>query len=206
MDNILEITVVTPDGEYHVANAFQNSDLFWALRGGGGPSFGVATSITFRLHPNPPLYAYFFEATFSNETFAPVMNLWHESLPAIADAGWSGYYPFSPNFFALMYLLPNGNTTFANSTMGTFVEKVKQIDGLNITADASILYPGFYEWFDANILDPVNVIGFNYTGGATLGNSFAPASWMLPRQFFEENSTITAMTDAFFGFEEGIGQ
>lgn len=206
VDNILQINVVTPTGDYLIANANQNTDLFWALRGGGGPNFGIATSITFRLHPNPPLYAYFFEATFANESFAPIMNSWHEALPAIADAGWSGYYPFSPNFFALMYLLPNGNATFANATMGTWVEQVKQIPGINVTTDASIVYPGFFEWFDANILDPVNVIGFNYTGGATMGNSFAPASWLLPRTLFEDNSTVNAMTSAFGAFAEGIGQ
>lgn len=206
VDNILQITVVTPDGQHRVANAFNNQDLFWALRGGGGPNFGVATSITFRLHPNPPLYAYFFEASFAAETFPAVMSSFHTALPSIADAGWSGYYPFSPNFFALMYLLPSGNASFANATIGPWVEQVKAIPGVNVTTDASILYPGFFEWFDANILNPVDVIGFNYTGGATLGNSFSPASWLIPRSLFEEPQGIEALTEAFGNFTIGIGQ
>jgi hypothetical protein len=42
-------------GELVVANPYQNQDLFWAVRGGGGGSFGVVTSVTFRTHPDPPV-------------------------------------------------------------------------------------------------------------------------------------------------------
>ncbi|CAI4211103.1 unnamed protein product [Parascedosporium putredinis] len=39
-DHILEVELVTPDGEVVVANECQNEDLFWAVRGGGGSTFG----------------------------------------------------------------------------------------------------------------------------------------------------------------------
>ena len=39
--------MANPDGEYRVANPFNNTDLFWALRGGGG-TFGVAIDISGR--------------------------------------------------------------------------------------------------------------------------------------------------------------
>ena len=35
-DNFAEVTVVTPQGDIIVANEYQNSDIFWAIRGGGG--------------------------------------------------------------------------------------------------------------------------------------------------------------------------
>ena len=38
-----------------IANQYQNQDLFWAVRGGGGGSFGVVTSVTFTTHPDPPI-------------------------------------------------------------------------------------------------------------------------------------------------------
>ena len=56
IDNVLEFDVVLADGRYVTANADQNADLFWALRGGGG-NFGIVTSILFRLHPVNTLYA-----------------------------------------------------------------------------------------------------------------------------------------------------
>ncbi|MEQ7739519.1 FAD-binding oxidoreductase, partial [Escherichia coli] len=49
-DNVLAADVVTADGELVSANAEENQDLYWALRGGGG-NFGVVTALTYRLHP-----------------------------------------------------------------------------------------------------------------------------------------------------------
>ena len=50
IDNLLAAEVVTADGQLLHADAKDHSDLFWALRGGGG-NFGVATRFQFRLHP-----------------------------------------------------------------------------------------------------------------------------------------------------------
>jgi FAD/FMN-containing dehydrogenase len=51
--NLLEAEVVTADGAVRVVNAFQDADLFWALKGGGGGTFGVVTRFTFRTHELP---------------------------------------------------------------------------------------------------------------------------------------------------------
>jgi FAD/FMN-containing dehydrogenase len=48
-DNLLSVELVTADGGIVRASDDENSELFWALHGGGG-NFGVATSFTFRLH------------------------------------------------------------------------------------------------------------------------------------------------------------
>jgi len=50
-DNLLAATVVLADGTAVVANAHQHPDLYWALRGGGGGNFGIATRLVFRTHP-----------------------------------------------------------------------------------------------------------------------------------------------------------
>jgi FAD/FMN-containing dehydrogenase len=49
-DNVLSFDVVTGDGRFLKANAQENEDLYWALRGGGG-NFGVVTSFQFKLYP-----------------------------------------------------------------------------------------------------------------------------------------------------------
>jgi hypothetical protein len=49
-DNVDGFTLVTADGSLVRANAKENPDLFWALRGGGG-NFGVVTEFELKLHP-----------------------------------------------------------------------------------------------------------------------------------------------------------
>ncbi len=50
IDNLLEADVVLADGSFVTVNKDQNTDLFWAIRGGGG-NFGVVTSFKFQAHP-----------------------------------------------------------------------------------------------------------------------------------------------------------
>lgn len=55
-ESLLEAEVVTADGTIRIANACRNSDLFWALKGGGGSSFGVVSKLTLRLHDLPEFF------------------------------------------------------------------------------------------------------------------------------------------------------
>ena len=54
--SLLEAEIVTADGKIRVANASTNPDLFWALKGGGGGSFGVVSRVTVRLHELPQFF------------------------------------------------------------------------------------------------------------------------------------------------------
>jgi FAD/FMN-containing dehydrogenase len=48
--NLLEAEIVTADGRIRIVNACKDPDLFWAIRGGGGGSWGVITRVTVKAH------------------------------------------------------------------------------------------------------------------------------------------------------------
>ncbi|ROV95181.1 hypothetical protein VMCG_08531 [Cytospora schulzeri] len=53
-DRVVQFTIATPDGLLRTANTYQNADLFWTLRGGGGGTFGVVLDATHRVEPVMP--------------------------------------------------------------------------------------------------------------------------------------------------------
>jgi FAD/FMN-containing dehydrogenase len=90
IDNLLGVDMVLADGSFVTANAAENPDLFWAVRGGGG-NFGVVTSFQFRLHPvdtivGGPMF-------WSLDQAADVMRWYRDFLPS-APAGLSGWIGF----------------------------------------------------------------------------------------------------------------
>lgn len=78
IDSLIGADVVLADGSFVTANAETNSDLLWALRGGGG-NFGVVTSFVYRAHPVSSVYAgpIFWDAAHTKE----VMTWYRDFIP-----------------------------------------------------------------------------------------------------------------------------
>jgi hypothetical protein len=53
---LLEAEIVTADGVVRVVNEWLNPDLFWAIKGGGGGTFGVVTRFTLRTRELPEFF------------------------------------------------------------------------------------------------------------------------------------------------------
>ncbi len=90
IDNLLEANVVLADGSFVKANASVNSDLFWALRGGGG-NFGVVTSFVFKLHPTSIVYAgpMFWELDEAEDVLR-----WYQDLIKTAPDELNGFFAY----------------------------------------------------------------------------------------------------------------
>ncbi|RYP40862.1 hypothetical protein DL767_001343 [Monosporascus sp. MG133] len=98
-DQVLSINVVTADGRFVTADMNQNTDLFYALRGGGGSTYGVVTSLVVKAHPSIQVLAstLAFSVGGSNpsvdgiETFWRGFDLYHAFGTAIVDNGGTAY-------------------------------------------------------------------------------------------------------------------
>src|SRR6266540_3756400 len=78
-DNVKQLTIVTADGKARVCNAKQNSDLYWACRGGGGGNFGIVTSFVFETHPVSNVSTFYITWPWSSA--ARVVRAWQSFAP-----------------------------------------------------------------------------------------------------------------------------
>ncbi|HEX2087102.1 MAG TPA: FAD-binding oxidoreductase [Solirubrobacteraceae bacterium] len=83
IDNLVAAEVVTADGDVVRASAHENTDLLWALRGGGG-SFGAVTEFEFRLHELGPEIAFLYTA-YPAERAAEVFRAYRDLVAGAAD-------------------------------------------------------------------------------------------------------------------------
>ena len=89
-DNVQSLQIVTADGQVRTCNSSQNSDLYWACRGGGGGNFGVVTSFTFRTHQVGQIVLFFLSWPWSQA--ARVISAWQSWAPHAPDALWSNVH------------------------------------------------------------------------------------------------------------------
>jgi FAD/FMN-containing dehydrogenase len=86
-DSLTQATLITADGKQLVANASENKDLFWALRGAGNGNFGVVTELRFKTHPAPQAVSAYM--TWPWTKAAAVVKAWQEWGPDQPDEIWS---------------------------------------------------------------------------------------------------------------------
>jgi FAD/FMN-containing dehydrogenase len=89
-DNVESLQIVTADGQVRTCSSSQNSDLFWACRGGGGGNFGVVTSFTFGTHPVGQIVLFFLSWPWSQA--AGVISAWQSWAPHAPDPLWSNLH------------------------------------------------------------------------------------------------------------------
>lgn len=81
-DNVEGFTLVTANGSLICANARENKDLFWALRGGGG-NFGVVTEFEVKLHPVTSVLLG--EAVCTGDDIPALVQRWRDFMPESPD-------------------------------------------------------------------------------------------------------------------------
>ncbi|KAF9467718.1 hypothetical protein BDZ94DRAFT_980876 [Collybia nuda] len=191
VDNVLQFTVVTADGKYLTANTHKNSDLFWALRGGGGGTYAVVISATYLTHDPVPLTGTFFLSNFSTPAIAQdVVTEYVKIHPTLGDAGWGGYSFVSKQGLQFFYVAPNVSSADTNATIDPFFRFAQ-----NATAGTSqsfiVSYNSFYEWYSSLFLT-----------GEQVGANTEIGSRLVPREMFQNHPAKVA--SALLAVENGI--
>lgn len=90
-DNVLGLTIVTPQGKLLQCSASEHPDLYWACRGGGGGNFGIVTSFRFRTHPVDDVAYY--------------QIVWPWTNAADAVRAWQAFAPNAPDeLFSTLFM------------------------------------------------------------------------------------------------------
>ncbi|KAF2871466.1 hypothetical protein BDV95DRAFT_493711 [Massariosphaeria phaeospora] len=162
-DHVLGFELVTPIGEFLTANSTSNPDLFWALRGGGGSTFGVVTSVIIKAFKDLPVTA----ATWSlDSTKLGTDRFWAATKAFVdrsgndPDNGTYSYFKVSPNgngkdymFNMQPFFAPGKTASQTNTLLATYFSK---LTSLNVPFSPKITeYKNFYSAWQAEFpLEP----------------------------------------------------
>ena len=114
-DSLLAVDLVGANGDLLGSSADENPDLFWALRGGGGGNFGIATAFTFRVHP------------IADVALCTIAWPWDDAAEVI-DA-WQHWAPFvDPRLTVSLGIAATGAGTFAAT--GQFAGSASELPSL----------------------------------------------------------------------------
>ncbi|KAI0205969.1 hypothetical protein F4808DRAFT_447869 [Astrocystis sublimbata] len=201
-DQALSLEVVTADGNLVTANPLMNQDLFWAMRGGGGATYGVLISVVMKAYPPISISSSSLSLTTSSGPsmggLSDVETFWE---------GVSSYYRFSSNIldaggYGFSYIYPMENNTYRFTTSSSF-------PGMSPSAAFDLMQPLY------NTLNRVGINVANPTinsarpyGSQRGGTGDRPVntryrSRLLPRENWEDDSLFNQTMKAIRTAVEG---
>jgi len=172
---VLEINIVTADGNHVVANPYNNEDLFWALRGGGGGTWGVVTSVTYKSHPSTTFSAAILIANSTNAN--STQNLLAEVIrltPSLLEQGYGGYGYGTTDQIQLLVLSPNVTAEQTQTTFLPLFEFAHSQPGLSVE-NYTVLYQNFSSWYEPLFS----------TSDGQVGTPTEISSWLLPEDIIQ---------------------
>ena len=179
-DQTLEWEVVTGEGQLIRASPTENTDMYWALSGGGGGTYGVVWALTSKAHKDIPLAGFnltFSSTGISKKDYYNAIGYYHTLIPNITRAGASSIHYFSNSSFTI------GPITFPGEFAANEVQQLLQpftdyLTSLDIKYDINIIqFPGYLSEFNAMFPDFLDLVGVTLYGGR-----------LIPRSVIENNN------------------
>lgn len=132
-DQVLEWQLVTADGVQLTATPTSNTDLYWALSGGGAGTFAVVLSMTVKIYPEGPVgtaLLSFNGSSVDNTTYLSAVTSWWKALPTLVDTGATVTWVISGDEFAFeSFTAPDKTDAQVMEMLGPFLS---QLDNFSI--------------------------------------------------------------------------
>ena len=181
-------------GEYLTTNAYQNSDLFWALRGGGPGTYGIVTSVTYRTYPQVPIQIWDFQANITNSSVLPeLVEGFLRYQTQITDAGWGGYGGVTNQGISFSYFAPNMTNETVTATTQPWVNYVQSLAPYGVVSSSQTTSDS---WDDL-------IYKILYTSNVGGGGYVIVTSRLLSRDTVARNSSqvVQVLIDCSAGFK-----
>ena len=153
---LLEAEIVTADGEIRIVNACRNPDLFWALKGGGGATFGVVTRLTLRTRELPETFGAVSGAIRASSDAAYCELIAHALAfyrTALCNPQWGEQMVFrSDNTLRLSMLFCGMTRDQAQSTWAPFIDWVRADPAYAFTSEFHVISGPARHFWDAKLL------------------------------------------------------
>ena len=173
-DQTLEWEVIDGNGNFLTASRTQNSDLYWALSGGGGGTYGVVWSLTVKTHLEFPVtgvvLSFSAEAN-GTDRFFEAIGKYHQQLPEYtADGGVAIAMITNTSFLLTPLTFPNRSAAEVTDILRPLTDDITNLSipyKLNVTE-----FPSFLEHYNALIEpNPTQMVQ-----NAQYGGRFIPRS------------------------------
>ncbi|KAF5865579.1 hypothetical protein ETB97_003423 [Aspergillus alliaceus] len=180
-DNALAFEVVTANGTLVTATRSKNSDLFWALSGGGAGNYGVVMSVTVKAHPDTKVSGaglQFAATANTTEAFWEAVTQFHSLLPQMTDQGVTVIYQMVAGIFAINPLTAYNKT--ADDVKAILAPFTTVLTDLGIAYKVSYTeYGSYYDHYN------------KYMGPLPYGNlavaAYQYGGRLIPRDVLENN-------------------
>ena len=154
IDNLLSVDIVTADGKFRRASKDENTDLFWAVRGGGG-NFGIVTSFEFCLHPLGPIVM-LCAPMYPAEQAKEVLHAWRKFMDSAPDEFTTEFFfwriPTHPNFDSKVHdidvVVPAGVYAGPVEEGERFVQPLRELGDMVLDLSGPMPFTAIQSMFD----------------------------------------------------------
>ncbi|KAH9206006.1 FAD binding domain-containing protein [Leptodontidium sp. 2 PMI_412] len=165
-DQVLSFDVITAEGRAVTANAKQNPDLFWALKGGGPGTFGIVTSVTVKTFPELPSAGTILNINATHTTdsalFWKAVEAFHSFANMYVDNGIFAYYELSElRLHVQPFVAPNMNAAQLQLVLKPLFDKLDSIGvGYStVTKEFPTYFDLYMDLFEDEIAGDNTIVG-----------------------------------------------